>query len=371
MVERPWRLLVSARDYGAAVGIRELARVAIADKRFRMHIVADEPAASYLAAHDVSFEQVCLGSVRDMSAADTLLKSAQELLASWPCDALLASLSGPGAGIDEALLKVASTLPTFALQDYWGDVNQVLGQPAGTYLVVDSCAAKITQARSESRAVVVGSVKHCRMDQYNVMMLRKRFRDKLNIKGNQSVAVVFGQPLWDVGGYRETLAEFAEALHKSAPETLCLYRSHPAEQRELLRLWKDTRDVNWSDPPGGPLEEALCGADLVVSVFSSCGLDQLMLSRNSSRPLGTVIYLLHEPRIRQFVGEYTGLDYIPAAAAGCALEARAGTDLKHLISEALEQNCRTALWQKTREKIPNPTDAPMRVLDAVAAGISK
>ena len=42
-------------------------------------------------------------------------------------------LSGPGAGLDEAILARADTPHSYALQDYWGEVSLILGRPAGTY----------------------------------------------------------------------------------------------------------------------------------------------------------------------------------------------------------------------------------------------
>ena len=360
---------MSARDVGGASGIAEMAHAIKRDARFESRIVADEPAASVLAKKGVSFERVLFGAAKNLQDAQQMLSGVRDILEKWPCDAVLASLSGPNAGLDEALLRVAPPRPTFALQDYWGDVNIQLESPANTYFVVDAVAAELTRNRCATRAIAVGSVKHSRTGQTDTVRLRARFRNRICPGGDRPIAIFFGQPLWQVAGYRETIARFSAALKRAAPAAICLYRPHPAEDESAIKtgMGELNRIQLLRD---GSTEEALCGADLVVSVFSSCGMDQIMLARGAAEPLGVPVYLRFEPEVFRWTAERTGIDYVPAASAGYALEVTDEADLERTISEALAPGCKENLWRKACREIPEPAAAPLRVLDTIAGALA-
>src|SRR5205814_87240 len=111
-------------------------------------------------------------------------------------DAIMVGLSGPDKGQDEALVAQAGTLPTYAVQDFWGDVNPGFGVLPGTYFVLDEVAAQLTRRRvSTSRIVVTGSARHAAMARYDPASLRERFRSPIRPAPTDSIAVFFGQPL--------------------------------------------------------------------------------------------------------------------------------------------------------------------------------
>jgi len=147
---RPFRLLISARDPGAANNLAPIARLAQASSTLTLHLVAAEPAARIFAEHGLEPEKI---SAPD----DTLPALAARLLEQHQPDAVLVGLSGPGRGIDEALLAAArGRVPSWALQDFWGDVNNGFGAYADTYLVRDDTAARITRTRAPVNTLVSG-----------------------------------------------------------------------------------------------------------------------------------------------------------------------------------------------------------------------
>ena len=118
----PLRLLVSARDPGAAQVLLPVLARAAADRRLELCVVAQEPAAGILRRAGFEVGDVrCPALVSSSSPnASNLLDEADEILRRTAPHALLAGLSGPGIGIDEALLVRAKSIATYTIQDYPG-----------------------------------------------------------------------------------------------------------------------------------------------------------------------------------------------------------------------------------------------------------
>ena len=91
------RLLISARDPGAAHSLLPVIRKALADERFDVSIAASGAAAEIFSRAGIPFH-------RCGAAAEALLAEADEALRRCSPDAVLVGLSGPDVGIDEALL---------------------------------------------------------------------------------------------------------------------------------------------------------------------------------------------------------------------------------------------------------------------------
>lgn len=109
-----------------------------------------------------------------------------------------------------------------------------------------------------------------------------------------------------------------------------------------------------------------------LQVFcSSAGFDQINMSRFSDKPLGSVLYLLHDDRLRQWVRERTTIDYLPPAREGLALQTLALYELDARVTQALDPHVRTTLWQRARQVVPDPALAPLRVLDHIERAVLK
>lgn len=264
------RLLLSAHDFGGGLGIGRIAEAAASDHRFKIDLVADGPAAELFRKRGLAVTTVDAGRAENKASASQLIALARDVLAKLNPDVVLVALSGPEAGLDEALLAaVTPPVPTFALQDYWGDVNMTLGCAAATYFVVDSFAAELTRARCGSEAVVVGSVKHADYGQRNAFRERQAARARLGIEPERSLVGFFGQPLWSVAGYAETIASFAAAIARQAPQAIAVYRPHPTEkQADLQRIHELSGAArNWRIDGCGDVEHMLSAADLAASVL--------------------------------------------------------------------------------------------------------
>lgn len=368
----PIRLLLSARDPAAARALGELARAATVDGRFSVRLVASEPAATLLRDRGLEVDVCPVGGANRRADAQRigLFHFVDEVLAVASPDAIVVGLSGPDAGIDEALLLHGRGIPTYAIQDFWGDVNHTFDAYAETYFVLDEFAAAVTEQRSGARAVVTGSIKHDGYSELNPDALRADFRSATGLSDQDQAIGYFGQPLTSVEALQRTVASLATEVAALEREVTLFCRPHPKESREEFRAYTDAvlaRGVPCVDAADLPLEGLLCGCDVIASCFSTCGYDQLMLSRHAEKPLGTVLFLLQEEEIVRSFRSYTGLGGIPIAEQGLTLVARSRAQLRAQLRRALDAEVKSALWRRVQQRVPRLGGAARAALDCIAA----
>jgi len=336
-----FRLLISARDAGAANNLAPVARLAAATPGIHLELVASAPAEQILRAAGLQPRAI-------EHDPKNLPDIAQSLLAELQPHALLVGLSGPDAGIDEALLAQAE-VPSFALQDFWGDVNQGFGAYADTYLVRDALAARLTQARSGARTEITGSPTQALVPDALVQQrLARQLRQRLRVPARQPILLLCSQPLWRQAGYRETLIDTLQKL----PDGLLLVRPHPREsagERALLsRLLRRHCRTRWRFSQA-PFPMLLAAADLVLSAFSNSGLERVQFNQRAPSSAGVPVYLLQQPRLRRLFRDWTGLSQHPlctlGAAQGIERGGLLGPSLQGALRKAARQHCARAAGQ--------------------------
>jgi hypothetical protein len=198
------------------------------------------------------------------------------------------------------------------------------------------------------------------------LALRGGLRQSLDI-GGKRVAGFFGQPLRRLTGYAATAAAGARAVAACWPDAVLLHRPHP---RESDRDVADVRAALAASGlavlcvPAASAEECLCACDLVLTPFSSCGLDMIHLCAASPAPLGAVLYLLLEEDVARHYRSYTGLAHLPPAEQGMALEAASEDEARARIA-ALDGGALRGLRAAAAAALPPPGGAADRVLRAI------
>lgn len=361
-----WRLLVSARDPGAAGNLYPIVREALQADDIELYLAAQEPALDWFRRKGLNVETVSSPPLATINhpGRDALLDEAERLLKQVQADVVLTGLSGPGIGIDEALLARAD-VPTFALQDFWGDVNKSFGVPADCYLVRDDEAAQLSQTLHRVDSIVVGSPKYVDLCGIDSQALGDQARRRLQIDDQIAEIGLFGQPLWQHSAYRETLAQFAEALSQAADDFRLIYRPHPKETAEEIEqamcvLGAHT-DKLILDQDGETLS-LIAACDVVASAFSSCCLDLIYLQRCSQTDLGTALYLLFHPAMRAVYQQYTGMDHLPPVNEGLALQADSREELVDTLRQALSPEVRGRLHRSIDQVLPLPEKVVPTVL---------
>ena len=366
------KLLISARDIGAASHLLEVICEAKESELFDVEVVANEPAYTYLKEHGITVSR-CKTPPSSAKDSTSLLQEAKQILEHHTPDAILVGLSGLNVGVDEALLHVSpETIPTYAFQDWWGDVNKQLGTLAKTYFVVDELAERLTLERGAERAIVVGAPKYARYKKLNIHHLQQEARNTVSENGEGIFVGFFGQPLIEYSGYLQTIDIFADSLKTLSRPSTVIYLPHPRESSEAQEQVKSAflhKGVSATIPKFEKIESPLAICDLVVTPFSTCGYDQIMLQSYASAPLGSVIYLLFEPDIREFYYENCGTMEIPPASKGLAAQVDRADKLSSILELSLKKGYQERCW-KLSLKLPRPHHSANYVIKQIASDLN-
>ncbi len=371
MISPPPKVLISARDPATAHAVCALLQYAQTDYRLRFSVLAQSPALEILQQAESAFR---LHPFPSPSDTEQLLAAAGAALEKLKPEIILSGVSGPDSGVDEALLAAGRKLglPCYALQNFWGDVNDTLGTVAETFFVLDQQAARLTRLRFPVRTVPIGSLKHTNYAAFDISGMRQQQRMKLKLQPEQPLIGIFGQPLGQLPGYLETLRHLARNLSYRPRSDTVLYRPHPKEtktQRDKSLTILQQSGLKVQLDSEAQVERSLCACDVVVSAFSSCGIDALYLNALSPQPLNSVLFLLFNPELRRWYHSYTRLKELPPVTAGMALLCTESNELALTLQNALQPQTRQQCWKKSRQLSP-PQQAAREIIETLMADYS-
>jgi hypothetical protein len=359
MNHQSFKLLLSARDPGTANNMIQIAKAAIESDKIDIVFYADEPAYSIIQRESIPVERYYEGVVlsRNDPGVEGLHKEAAEIIRREQPDAVLAGISGPGAGIDEALLANSGNIPSFAIQDFWGRVNNLLGGNNASYFVIDNEAAQLSQKLHQVKTIVTGMPKYAAYSKIDTVSARKRLQKLICHKPNERIITFFGQDHWHLNGYSQTLKEFAMAVHDLDVPVSVFYRKHPKEPEDcIMQVCNIMSSVGVVCRTASEFttEEWLVVSDVVCSVCSNSGYDKIMLNRVAKEPLGSVVYLLYNPEIVSWYRDFMGIDFLPSVRQNLALGVQHVKEVGLVLSEALLQETQQRQWLRIQESIPAP-----------------
>lgn len=362
------RLLITARDVAGALHLVEVAKAGVRDQRFDITIVGQEPAAKHFAAAGLDIRTVSWPVVKTADDAKPLRANARALLTEISPDVVLTGLSTPfDASLDEALLA-ESTVPTVLYQDFWGEQNLILGRGADHILAIDEQAAERNLTRYDKPSIVVGSARHAGYSTLDVDARRSRIRAAIGAGGRRVIGF-FGQALHALPGYARTLDQFIARV-RAIDDVAVLLRPHPretADQRRQTEAMFGNAGVNAHLAADGPVEDAIAGCDVVVSLFSICTFDTAYLNRFAPHPIAVPMSLLFDEEIAAYCrqhGNYLDFSHHTLGLVKPVYEAAA---LGDALIDALRPETRRDVWERAHRYLPDPARAPQRVLDAVAS----
>jgi hypothetical protein len=366
---RPRKILVSARDAGAAKSILPILKHGFASPAFSCEVVAQGPAVGIFAGAGVSFREFRSGTTgsRTSSEADRIREEARALLRDIQPDAIVTGQSAPDMGVDEAVIAESSTPWTFTVQDVDGLVIPGFGALAPFFFVSKPAAAALTKQRADVETIVVGSLRHANYSELNPLTLREEGRRLIPTVGR--AIGFYGQPAWHLPGYQRTLERFADALRELAMPFTLVYRPHPKEtasDRQRTHSILSDRGVPVLPDPAPSVEMSLCAVDLVVVCYSSCGIDQVHLQRRSGRPLNVSLFLMFDENIRaNYVfecGVEAPSEIGQGLARGLTADLTSPRQLTEAISDALRPSARDTAWQTVQQVVEPASDAPAKVI---------
>ncbi len=338
-------ILVTARDPGsahqAAAFVRAIRR---RHSDCTLHVVADGSAVPILEATGNRVRRWPHGPAASPRAQ---LATARRLLAVLRPDVLLVGLAFPGYGPDEALFDGArrTGIPTACIQDYWGYVGGFRkGAAPQIFFVQDELAAKLTRKKlgRKTEIVVTGSPRH--------LAARRRISVPPRRESRRRRLVFVGQPL-GFSGCRENLEHFIWALAQLKSPHGIIFRRHPNDplpDAHYERLFANQPHPVTIHASSRPWQRPLLEADLVVTCFSSVGLDFHYLQLSSRALLAPVLFVTIGSLMRRFLKQQVGLTTVP----NVALKMAVGVTSRRALVAALKRLPRNRVAaRRYRERI--------------------
>lgn len=338
-------------------------------------VVADRPALDIVRAEGFDVIEAGIGEIKvgDARGREAAVARARALLCDLSADAVLASSSGPGSGIDEALTAAIGEERSFVLQDSWGDVNESFGVHAGHYFVLDNEAAEITKKRVKARVIVSGMPKYDAYAEFDILAFRDSGRRSLAVGADEILISFFAQPLTNTPGYSQSIRSVIECAAGVGDGTHFMLRPHPKDSFasiEEARELATARGMICSIVEGGAVEPVLAASDIVISAYSMCCYDSIVMGACAPKPLNAAVYFLTGPVWRTYC-ESTRLDDLPPVRAGVALLARSESELRAQIAAAGRPRYREEIWERIRSAVPRPGGAARRILDTIALALQQ
>jgi hypothetical protein len=366
--------LYSARDPGAVGHAVALIEAFQRDGRFDVVVTASGVALRMLRDAGVSARPFSLADGREYLADPSedpapLLAAARQVLEEIRPDAVVSSLSSFGIGVDEALLATAG-VPTFAMQDFWGDVNLGLKAPAGLYLTLDEEAARLTEERWGARALAVGSPKHSRYAGLDIAAVRRDARASIGVNDLGPLVGFFGQAP-DIPGHEEAFRALLRAVTRLVPQPRLLLREHPKFTQHTAKHMSIAQQAGLSVfdvTAESSVERWLVACDVVATSYSACALDHAYLSAFSPEPIGVVLYLLCNPEIQAFMRDACGFDRFPTVKKGIGLVAESPGAILPLLQDALTPEGRGGYFEASKRL--GMGDPCRTVMETVASSVT-
>lgn len=365
----PKKILVSARDVGAAINIIEIVKLAQQDKNIELYLYIQSPAAAYFESNNLSFELVPHLIVKEFEygKAQILLNYAKDILNKINPDIILCGLSTPGdAGIDEALIATAKNrIPTVVMQDFWGEVNDFFGACADYYFCLDHEAKILTEQRNDCEGIVIGSPRHSWYKSLNLNQLRMDLREEAGLFGPEMVIGLFGQSLHHIPGYKETLIELLTLVSQVQPSARIVYRQHPRESEDNARITinlLESANVSFMLMNHKKVEHTLIMCDVVCSILSNCLYDASYLNYFSPIPFITPIAFCYKKDILKHLNNFNMINASPYKDKNIAFmfDSRQPdtASLKYLFSD----HGKREFWCASK-KLENPEQAAAKALN--------
>ena len=307
-------LLLTARDVGAAGHMAALATSA-STHGAQCVVVAQGAAVEYLAARNVAYlaaeEWLGCAEVSPTNFIGHATKAGQRLKEHSVAAVVCGLSPASETGIDEIVIAGARIhgIPSVAVQDFWGDV------------------------RPDK------ALKHTRFTGIDFLRLRREGRAALGVGLTAPLIGFFGQNLLAVEGYLEVLSDIGRASASIGGGTKLFYKPHPRESDACLASTLRHLKAAGAVPllmESTMIESAIAAADVVLSCFSTVGLDAAYMMCAEDAPAVSIICADYPADVRDFWRPSTGLGAFPLVTAGLALAAHDGRSLREAMRLGLD-----------------------------------
>jgi hypothetical protein len=370
MINRSQRLVLSARDAGSAGHIAALAANAALHGMDSL-IVAEGAAHFYFETRrvpHVTADAWLTAISAPEKSKDAIALAGEKLSQLGACAVVCGRSSLQGEGIDRTVISAARLLdiPSFVVQDFWGDVWAEDCRP-DHYLVIDEMAAQLTRQSTCADVHVIGSPKHAQYMHIDFQDLRQKGRAALGLGSETPTIGYFGQDLLGVPGYRQVLLDIGETIRRMHSVVL-FYKPHPRETQashsQSLKLLHES-GVHPVVAENLTVEAAIATADVVLSCFSTVALDAAFMMCVNRATNVSIVCSDYPEDVSNFWRPATGLAEFPLVTEGIALPASDRSSLENALRIGLTPAERTRQATACRSMLSNPGESIERAYELI------
>ena len=309
------RIIITCKDPSSAYDLSQILKDKLFKKRFDIIIIAEKPAFNILKTNKIKFP---IFNFKFEKSKILNKKKFLEIFLKFRPKKILTGISNNGYGIDEIAIFIGNKfrIKTYAIQSYWGDINNNLKSLPTAILVSDQLSKKITlEKNSKLKTHIVGSLKVDNLKNINVDCLKNRFRKKNKIKNDKKIIIFFGQPLIQFDWYFEIIASTIEKFQQMhCKNFIFFYKLHPKENnskilKKMIRKYKKHLEIKLLHHKY-PYIESLCGSDILISCCSTVNYEAQVLISKKKKMFTVPVYINPIKLIRWFKKEF-GLKEIP------------------------------------------------------------
>ena len=276
-------MLVSVRDNGCLVLVKNFIKGN--GTRFELFLVLSGTALR----SGENFQNLTCTVLPAQATGEADLSSlARKILNLVSPDFIVASSSGPDSGLDEEFIWQAKQLhvPVGLLQDFPGDVNPHLKVPPDLVFCSTAFAASITKKRFNFETRVVGELKYENLDYEDLGGLRQTGRNIIRVSHGEKLFTIMLQPSNQIKGYFDSINLFVDEFVKTDASLTfkVAIRAHPKSGEKDLAFARHLAQKIGKKklariPEGMNYDNLLCASDVIVSAFSSSGLDAIAVNK--------------------------------------------------------------------------------------------
>ncbi len=347
-------ILFTCRDAGAAHQIKEIIP---AFKARGLRTVLAASGAALVILKDAGLRPKKFDEPGD---DEKLIDKSLVLLAGSLLSAVFCGLTTIGHGIDEAVLYWASPerldIPSFQFLDSWGTFNTMRGCGPSVYFAMDRDFARFAKKPSPP-IVVTGSPKHYAYSGRDVYSMRLKARKMLGLAEGEKLVAYFGQ-MPSVPGHWDNFRILADAFRDCDGGKACKYRfalrPHPAYKEDYrpYKRYLEKNKVQYIDASRfRRVEELICGCDVAATCYSTSAIDHAYLSAYSSKPIGTVLYLLAGKRIKSYLNKNFGYVRNPLLERGIGYCVQDKDEAVPLLSSLLDGEAPAVKYFKMTKRL--------------------
>ena len=300
------RILVSAHDFGSALQSKAFIKFCLFNAKNTVFFIFCR-SLTYQVFKEVKIdkEKIKILNEKHRSKMD---KDVHEVLQEFQPHFILVGMSSYSPNIDEMILMKAKAkgIPCASIQDYWGGyTGKSAGQNIPNYFFVFNEASKLLcniKYPNGVSCIVTGSPKH----------EKAYFLDKIyklpRKKKKKKVIVFFGQPS-NIPGYLFNVKLLVEALNHLEDDIEILVKPHPqnmGKESICLKLFESLHHPFQVLPALEKTIPYLINADLVVTCFSTIGIDHNYLQLYFGGKLGNLLYIMVGEEILDFIEKDLG-----------------------------------------------------------------